>query len=141
MLLAAQQTLPSRALKAEPARRWAPEERREGEAGFVTPPGVTQTARKNGCCPPGRVTVPAHVPLPSPSGRGDAPGNGVGGRAGGSLRSRARGRRPPAGRRRPGRSGRWGFVPFSGDLAITPAPERSPHKRVIWSRGESLQVT
>lgn len=55
MLLAAQQTLPSRALKAERSRRWVPEERR---AGFVALPKVTETGTKNGCSPREGQTFP-----------------------------------------------------------------------------------
>lgn len=149
MLLAAQQTLPSRAWKAEPARRWAPEERREGAAGFITLPGVTEPGMRNGCCPPGRAGVPAHLPLPAqgravpaaPTWRSGVLSGQGGGRAGTRRRGRAvllsgagpedSGAGGVRGRSAGSPAGAGGLPRSRGTWGT--APERSPHKRVIWS--------
>lgn len=110
MLLAAQQTLPSRAFKEERARRWVPEERRVGAAGLVTLPGVTKTDRKSGCRARGR----AHLPIPA---QGCARGPRLG--VGSPFR---------VGRAAPGHSER-SFSPGKRPVAAPAPPEGSGEKR------------
>lgn len=125
MLLAAQQALPSRALTAQPARRWAPEEMREGCQGLLRS-RRSRTKHQDGCYPPGKAAGPACLPLLSqgcahspPSGSGVLPGPGIGPcfTPGQGLRTATRGG--------PGRSGGGptgsGDLPHSGHLSGAPA--------------------
>lgn len=90
----------------------------------VPPPGKSRSARS----PP---AAPGSGSFP---GRGDRAGTRWGG--GRSVGASLRGRGGREKRREP--RGRWGLAPLSGGPGAHvcgSAPQRSPRKRVVWSRG------
>lgn len=124
MLLAAQQPLPSRALKAKPVRRWGPEERREGFLGLYRSRG-NRTGHGRWGYPPSRAGRPAELPLP-PQGCAHSPPSGSGvlfRRGPGPCSTPGSGPRT-ARRGGPGRSG--GCPTAAGDLPRSGNPSGAP---------------
>lgn len=124
MLLAAQQPLPSRALKAKPVRRWWPEERREGFLGLYRSRG-NRTGHGRWGYPPSRAGRPAKLPLP-PQGCAHSPPSGSGvlfRRGPGPCSTPGSGPRT-ARRGGPGRSG--GCPTAAGDLPRSGNPSGAP---------------